>query len=188
MYKTCDNGFFDDPRQRSRRKWKNSGPDALQRDHGRSRICPSQWNCGAIPPSRRSLIPAANSPMPNSERSSAPRSSGRGPVAFSIGCFPITAMASSSAAAGFAGGGGHDGGPALFFRHIKRLEPRRGANRIGHLPAFVLQHVGDHHFGAFAHEHARPTERGQARSRPLHKRGGAYPPITSLSFFASSSR
>jgi hypothetical protein len=50
------------------------------------------------------------------------------------------------------------------------------------------QHVGDHHFGAFAHEHARPTERGQARSRPLHKRGGAYPPITSLSFFASSSR
>ena len=53
------------------------------------------------------------------------------------------------------GGGGHHGCPALLFRHIKRLEPRRGANRIGHLPAFVLQHVGDHHFGAFAREHAR---------------------------------
>jgi hypothetical protein len=29
LYKTCDNGFFDDPRRRSRRKWKNSGPGVL---------------------------------------------------------------------------------------------------------------------------------------------------------------
>jgi hypothetical protein len=51
----------------------------LRRGHGRSRICPLRWNCGAIPPSRRSLIPAANSPRPKSERGSAPRSSRRGP-------------------------------------------------------------------------------------------------------------
>jgi hypothetical protein len=38
------------------------------------------------------------------------------------------------------GGGGHDGGPALLFGHIKRFEPRRGANGIGHLLAFVFQH------------------------------------------------
>jgi len=38
---------------------------------------------------------------------------------------------------------------------IKRLEPRRGANRTGHLSAFVLQHVGDHHFGAFARANIR---------------------------------
>ena len=47
-------------------------------------------------------------------------------------------------------GGGHDGGPALFFGHVKRFEPRRGADGIGHPPAFVLQYVGDHHLGAFA--------------------------------------
>jgi hypothetical protein len=29
LYKTCDNGFFDDPRRRSRRKSKNSGPGGL---------------------------------------------------------------------------------------------------------------------------------------------------------------
>jgi hypothetical protein len=32
---------------------------------------------------------------------------------------------------------------------------RRGADGIDDLPAFVLQHVGDHHLGAFAREHAR---------------------------------
>src|SRR5271170_6401185 len=39
----------------------------------------------------RSLIPAANSPWPKSERGSAPRSSGRSPVVFSIGRCSITA-------------------------------------------------------------------------------------------------
>ena len=29
----------------------------MWRGHGRSRICPLRWNCGGIPPSRRSLIP-----------------------------------------------------------------------------------------------------------------------------------
>ena len=52
-------------------------------------------------------------------------------------------------------GGGHDGGPALLFGHIKRFEPRRGTNGIRHLPAFVLQHVGDDHLGAFAREDSR---------------------------------
>ena len=53
------------------------------------------------------------------------------------------------------GGGGHDGGPILLFSYIKRFKPRRGANAVGHLPAFVLQYVGDHHFGAFARKHTR---------------------------------
>jgi hypothetical protein len=52
-------------------------------------------------------------------------------------------------------GGGHDGGPALLSGHIKRFEPCRGTDGIGHLPALVLQHVGDHYLGAFAREHAR---------------------------------
>src|SRR5258705_362027 len=38
------------------------------------------------------------------------------------------------------GGGGHDGGPVLLSGHVKRFEPCRGADAIGHLPAFVLQH------------------------------------------------
>jgi hypothetical protein len=59
------------------------------------------------------------------------------------------------------GGGGHDGGPALLFGHIKRFEPRRGADGIGHLPAFVFQHVGDDHPGPFARENPR---RGRAHA------------------------
>jgi putative transposase len=44
-------------------------------------------------------------------------------------------------------------------------------------------------FNACWRDEAAPTtERGRARRRPLHKRGGTYPPMTSLSFFASSSR
>ena len=74
-----------------------------------------------IPPSRRSLIPAANSPRPKSERSSAPRSIGRGPVAFNIGRCSITAMASSSAAAGFGRGSRR---PA---RRISKSVPSREA-------------------------------------------------------------
>src|SRR5215472_18535150 len=74
--------FLDDPR---RRKWKNSGPGALWRAHGKSRIWPTRWSCGAIPPSRRSLILVANSPKPKSVRNSVPRSSARDPVVFSIG-------------------------------------------------------------------------------------------------------
>ena len=53
------------------------------------------------------------------------------------------------------GGGGHDGGPALLLGHIKQFEPRRGADGIGHLPAFVLEHVGDDHFCTFTREQAR---------------------------------
>jgi hypothetical protein len=36
-----------------------------------------------------------------------------------------------------------------------RKLPCRGADSLGHLPAFVLQHVGDYHLGAFACEHPR---------------------------------
>ena len=36
-----------------------------------------------------------------------------------------------------------------------RVEPRRDPDGIGHLSAFMLQYVGDHHFGSFAREHAR---------------------------------
>jgi len=39
--------------------------------------------------------------------------------------------------------------------HIERFEPRRDPDGIGHLSAFMLQYVGDHHFGSFAREHAR---------------------------------
>ena len=53
------------------------------------------------------------------------------------------------------GGGGHDGGPTLLFGHIKRFEPRRGPDGVGHLPAVGLQYVGDHYLGAFAREHPR---------------------------------
>ena len=59
-------------------------------------------------------------------------------------------------------GGGHDGGPVLLFRHIKRFEARRGADIISDFSAFVLQHVGDHHLGAFARKHAR---RGHSHPR-----------------------
>ena len=54
-----------------------------------------------------------------------------------------------------AGSGGHDGSPTLLLGYIERFEPRRAANGIGHLPAFVLQDVGDDYVGAFAREHAR---------------------------------
>jgi hypothetical protein len=53
------------------------------------------------------------------------------------------------------GGGGYDRGPTLLLGHIERFEPRRAANGICHLTAFVLQYVGDHYLGAFAREHAR---------------------------------
>jgi hypothetical protein len=52
------------------------------------------------------------------------------------------------------GSGGNDGGPALLFGHIDRFEQRRGADRIGHLPAFALQYIGDNHLGAFSREQA----------------------------------
>ena len=64
-------------------------------------------NCGAIPPSRRSLILAVNSPKPKSARSFTPKSSERDPVVFSIGRCSITAMAISAAAAGFGPGSMH---------------------------------------------------------------------------------
>jgi hypothetical protein len=53
------------------------------------------------------------------------------------------------------GSSGHDGGPVVLLGHIERFEPCRSADSLGHLPAFVLQHVGDYHLGAFACEHPR---------------------------------
>jgi hypothetical protein len=50
-------------------------------------------------------------------------------------------------------------GESANLRSLAAAPRSRGANRIGHLPAFVVQRVGQHHFGAFAHEDAR---RGRA--------------------------
>ena len=38
--------------------------------------------------------------------------------------------------------------------HIKPFEACGGADALSHLPAFVFEHVGDHHVGAFTREHA----------------------------------
>src|SRR6516225_5615544 len=54
-----------------------------------------------------------------------------------------------------AGSGSHDGGPTPFLGDIERFEPRRDTNTIRYLPTFVLQYIGNHHFGALACEHAR---------------------------------
>ncbi len=91
------------------------------------------------------------------------------------------------------GGGGHDDGPALLFGHIKRFEPRRVADGMGHLPAFVLQHVGDHHLGAFAREHAR-RGRPHAGCRTRDdgdlalESHGCFPPFASVGGSSRSAR
>src|SRR5207248_5657109 len=48
--------------------------------------------------------------------------------------------------------GGHYGGPVLFFGDIEGLEPRRVADGIGHLLAFILKHFHDHNLGTSASE------------------------------------
>src|SRR5689334_9925625 len=52
------------------------------------------------------------------------------------------------------GRGGRHFGPAPFFGDFERFKPRRGTDAIGHPTAFMLQHVGDHHLGAFARKQA----------------------------------
>src|SRR5215469_13049144 len=47
------------------------------------------------------------------------------------------------------------GGPVVLAGDVEPLEPRCRADRIRLLPAFMLQHVGDHHAGTFARKQAR---------------------------------
>jgi hypothetical protein len=71
--------------------------------------------------------------------------------------------------------GSHDGGPVFLAGDVEAFEPRRRADRIGHLLPFMRHHIRDHDLGAFAREHACGGS-AHARCRPGYDRDLAREP------------